>query len=83
MSGGHFDYNQGYISRIADDLEASLKDDSFSPETLLEFRKGYDLLRRAYVYAQRIDWLLSDDDGEDDFHQRLKHDLERYNGQAL
>jgi hypothetical protein len=77
MSGGHFDYNQGYIGRIADDLEQSLKDTSFSPETLAEFRKGYDILRKAYVYAQRIDWLLSDDDGEDNFHTRLKHDLER------
>jgi len=76
MSGGHFDYTQSYINRIADDLEASLKDDSFSAETLQEFRKGYNILRRAYVYAQRIDWLLSDDDGEDNFHTRLKHDLE-------
>lgn len=83
MSGGHFDYNQDYIRRIADDLESSLKDDSFSPETLLEFRKGYDILRKAYVYAQRIDWLMSGDDGEDNFHQRLKHDLERLNGQTL
>ena len=83
MSGGHFDYNQSYISSIADDLESSLKDDSFSPETLLEFRKGYNLLRLAYVYAQRIDWLLSGDDGEDNFHRRLKQDLERLNGQTL
>ena len=75
MSGGHFDYNQGYISRIADDLEASLKDDSFSPETLLEFRKGFNILQKAYVYAQRIDWLMSGDDDEDTFHKRLKHDL--------
>jgi len=77
MSGGHFDYAQGYISRIADGLEPCLKNNSFSTETLLEFRKGYDLLRQAYVYAQRIDWLLSGDDGEDNFHTRLKQDLER------
>lgn len=29
----------------------------------------------AQVYAQRIDWLLSGDDGEDNFHLRLKEDL--------
>jgi hypothetical protein len=31
----------------------------------------------AEIYAQRIDWLLSGDDGEDSFRKRLKEDLER------
>jgi len=35
------------------------------------------ILRQAHVYAQRIDWLVSGDDGEDSFHRRLKHDLEK------
>lgn len=48
----------------------------FSEATIAEFRKGLDYLRKAYVYAQRIDWLLSGDDGEDSFHERLKEELE-------
>lgn len=48
----------------------------YSKETIKEFKKGIALLKRAEVYAQRIDWLLSGDDGEDNFHERLKHDLE-------
>jgi hypothetical protein len=32
-------------------------------------------LKLAYVYAQRIDWLLSCDDGEDSFHKRLQAQL--------
>lgn len=48
----------------------------YSEETIAEFRKGLDYLRRAYVYAQRIDWLLSGDDGEESFHERLKEELE-------
>ena len=48
----------------------------YSEETIAEFRKGLDILRRAYVYAQRIDWLLSGDDGEESFHERLKEELE-------
>lgn len=48
----------------------------YSEETLAEFRKGVQLLRKAYIYAQRIDWLLSDDDGEDTFHERLKEELD-------
>jgi hypothetical protein len=42
-----------------------------------EFKKGLVLLRQAYVYAQRIDWLVSGDDGEDSFHNRLKFELEK------
>ena len=49
----------------------------FSPETIEEFKKGLALLRQAYVYAQRIDWLVSADDGEDSFHNRLKFELEK------
>lgn len=47
----------------------------FSPETIKEFKNGLKALRKAYVYAQRIDWLLSGDDGEDSFHERLKEEL--------
>lgn len=50
----------------------------YSKETLDEFRKGLDILNKAYIYAQRIDWLLSGDDGEESFHKRLKEDLEEY-----
>ena len=52
--------------------------DNYSKETLDEFRKGLDILNKAYIYAQRIDWLLSGDDGEESFHKRLKEDLEEY-----
>jgi hypothetical protein len=77
VSGGHFDYNQGYISRIADELEHVIfHNDELSAETLAQFKTGQIFLRKAYVYAQRIDWLLSGDDGEDNFHTRLKQDLE-------
>lgn len=48
----------------------------YSKETIAEFKKGLDILRKASVYAQRIDWLLSCDDGEESFHERLKEDLD-------
>jgi hypothetical protein len=91
MSGGHFDYKQWEISNIADEVEQLiLTNDSeekdewgdrkgyhYTPETIEEFKKGLVLLRQAYVYAQRIDWLVSADDGEDSFHNRLKFELEK------
>ena len=50
-----------------------------SEEVLNEFRKGLKILRQAYVYAQRIDWLLSGDDGNESFLKRLKQELEALN----
>lgn len=47
----------------------------YEPETIEEFCKAIKVLREAAVYAQRIDWLLSGDDGEETFHKRLKEEL--------
>jgi len=91
MSGGHFQYKQWEIGNIADEVEQLiLTNDSeeknewgdrkgyhYTPETIEEFKKGLVLLRQAYVYAQRIDWLVSGDDGQDSFHRRLKFELEK------
>ena len=46
------------------------------PEDILEeFRKAEYTLKKAYIYTQRIDWLLSGDDGEDSFRERLTEEL--------
>ena len=91
MSGGHFQYKQWEIGNIADEVEQLILDNDsqdtneygdrigchFTPETIVEFKKGLEILRMAHIYAQRIDWLVSGDDGEDSFHRRLKNDLEK------
>jgi hypothetical protein len=43
-------------------------------------RDAIPLLRKAEIYAQRIDWYLSGDDGDDSLISRLKEDLEKLNG---
>ena len=45
-------------------------------ETIAELRCGVKALKRAYVYAHRIAYLISGDDGENEFHKRLKKELE-------
>lgn len=81
MSGGRFNYDQYTISRIADEVEGFILSNDeeegygFTPETIAEFKKGLLVLRQAFVYAQRIDWLVSGDDGEEQFHKRLKDEL--------
>ncbi len=41
------------------------------------FKDGIEALKKAEIYAQRIDWFLSGDDGEDSLVSRLKSDLEK------
>ena len=83
MSGGHFNYDQSRIRYIADEIEELItsNDDRFgygySAETIAEFEKAVKYLRLAYIYAHRVDWLVSGDDGEESFHQRLKEQLNR------
>ena len=48
-------------------------------EVMKEFKKGLNILRKAYVYAQRIDWLVSWDDGDEQFLERLQEDLNNIN----
>ena len=50
---------------------------TYSEETIAEFKDAVIFLKRAEIYAQRIDWLLSGDDGEETFHERLKEDLSK------
>lgn len=80
MSGGHFDYKQHHIREIADEIERVIAkqydgEDRFDDKTIVRFIEGVKALRIAEAYAQRIDWLLSGDDGEATFWQRLKADL--------
>lgn len=44
-------------------------------EVQKEMREGIRLLRLAAIYAQRIDWYLSGDDGPESFLRRLKKEL--------
>ena len=52
-----------------------LKHYEYPAEVIEEFKKAVEALRIAEVYAQRVDWLLSGDDGEESFLRRLKDDL--------
>jgi len=86
LSGGFFDYKQYNIDHIADEINQLVRDNEnkiaqpfyeYSEETINEFKNAIEILHKAAVYAQRIDWLLCGDDGEDTFHERLKEDLEK------
>lgn len=56
-----------------------LKHYEYPEEVIEEFKKGVEILKKAYIYAHRIDWLLSGDDGEESFLSRLKEELNKIN----
>lgn len=45
-------------------------------ETIETMKQAYLQIRKAFVYAQRVDWMLSGDDGEDTMQSRLKEELD-------
>lgn len=89
MSGGHFDYNQYRLNDLADEIEKLIEsNDSNEPDgwggikgrhyprhVIDEFKQAVKMLHRARIYVQRIDWLVSGDDGEESFISRLLEEL--------
>jgi len=89
MSGGYFDGQQYVLDQIVDQIQDVIyKNDvtelndwgdiighGFSEQTITELKKAVLLIKGAEIFATRIDWLLSGDDGEETFHTRLAEDL--------
>lgn len=48
---------------------------AFPEEVLRRMEEAIYALRRAAIYAQRTDYLISGDDGEESFMERLKKEL--------
>ena len=93
MSGGHFDYKQYEINMIIDEVERLIltndsteKDDfgddfgyHYPPKIIAKFKEALITLQQGAAMAQRIDWLVSDDDGPDAFLRRWDEDLKEIN----
>ena len=85
MSGGYFDYDQYRLFDIINSLDErkkSIKDYGKDIDVLTIDKSTEDLfedariiLQLAYIFLQRVDWLLSGDDGPATFKERIKEDL--------
>jgi hypothetical protein len=75
MSGGHFGYEQYTIDQIANEVEELIEDNEYSPEVIGTFSEALYFLRRSFIMVQRIDYLVSGDDGEDSFIRRWNEEL--------
>ena len=88
MSGGAFDYDQYRLGYIADSIEERIlkkekpdywwgewKGQVYPDEVIEEYKKAIAYLKIALCYVQRVDWLISGDDGDDSFLKRLDQEL--------
>lgn len=94
MSGGHFEYNQYRVREIAEDIERLIanNDDEtknewgerkgygFSPDIIERFKEAAHTLYQAADMTQRVDWLVSGDDGEGSFFARWEKEVRPYWG---
>ena len=90
MSGGYFNYHQYDIGVVREDVEDLIENNDnveidkhgcpigrgYSENTIRYFKEAVYFLKMARIYTQRIDWLVSGDDSEEQFHLRLQKDLE-------
>jgi hypothetical protein len=92
MSGGHFEYQQYRIEDIAFEIDEMIganddqsldewgqrRGNNYPPEILEKFQETAHTLRQAAEMAQRVDWLVSSDDGEESFLRRWEKEVRPY-----
>jgi hypothetical protein len=88
MSGGTFQGDQYRIIDIHETIESYINKqgketgygstyETFEPEVVKRLEDAVKCLKMAYVYAQRVDYLLAGDDGQETFLERLESDLSK------
>ena len=79
MSGGDLcEFKQYHIQDIKQKIEDLLGTYDFQEvETYKQFKDAVRYLEIAYIYVHRVDWLVTGDDGEVEFHKRLAKDLKK------
>ena len=91
MSGGHFDYQQYRLHDMAESISELIASNEsgetdeygekigrfYSDDTIAKFKRTERSLRAAEAMVQRVDWLVSGDDGEEEFHKRWDEELSK------
>lgn len=89
MSGGFFDYRDWHLQDMAEQIDEVIEQNDsterdewdweigrhYSPEVVEKLSEASKQLRIARIYAHRVDYLLSGDDGEESFLRRLEEEL--------
>jgi len=76
MSGGHFDYIQNRLGEVMEEIQELMDSGEYSSEVVDKMGEGLRSVQMAQCFITRIDWLASDDDGEESFLKRLDSELD-------
>lgn len=76
MSGGWYDYKQYDIQDIVEMMEEDLNNPELDSTIKTHIMLCKTQLEHAQIYVQRLDWLLSADDGWESFNKHLQEDIE-------
>jgi hypothetical protein len=68
-------YDPDWYKKYPEDLNHY----EYNEQVIEQFKKAAEAVRIAQVYIQRMDWLLSGDDGEESFLKRIDEDLKKLN----
>ena len=63
-----------YYDRYPDEADVL----ELSDETINVMKEAYWQIRIAEIYATRVDWMMSGDDSEESFRERMKEDLAEF-----
>jgi len=77
-------FRHGEVQYIQDRLEDDTIPDllqliagrDYRPEIIKTFDDALETIKKAAIYLKRIDWLVSDDDGEEEYTKKLAEALE-------
>lgn len=66
-------HNDEWYEKYPEDLNHY----KYTDEVIEKFKEAAEIITKAQIYIQRIDYLLSGDNGEDTFLERLEDDLNK------
>ena len=83
MSGGYYSHTDYTVGEFADSLRKAIAKtrrkeeyyDYYSDDFLNEMITAYNMARELKLRLHRIDWVLSGDDGEDNYFKRLPNEM--------
>ena len=77
MSGGIWNYEQYSVQIAIEDLEQlpSNELEELDAITQSNYFALIAELKKCHIHMQRLDWLLSGDDGQETYHKKLAEDL--------
>ena len=66
-------YDDEWYEKYPEDLNHH----EYSDEVIKQFKAASTMVKIAQIYMQRMDWLLSGDDGSESFLRRIDEDLKK------